>query len=168
MALTWAHLFLAVIVVERGIHQLIASRNEVQIKKLGGKEFGAGFTRVLIGFHVCWFISFGIEAAVRDAKLLCSPALLIVVFLLFQAWRYWCIHSLGQQWNTRIIALPGAELVRAGPYRFCKHPNYGVVLLEIFLYPALFGCWITALTFGLLNILVLRKRIRQEETALGI
>ena len=65
MALTWAHLFLAVIVVERGIHQLIASRNEVQIKKLGGKEFGAGFTRVLIGFHVCWFISFGIEAAVR-------------------------------------------------------------------------------------------------------
>jgi methyltransferase len=117
---------------------------------------------------VCWFFSFGLEAAARGANLLCSPTSLILVFLLFQVWRYWCILSLGRFWNTRIIILPGAGLVRAGPYRLLKHPNYVVVLLEIFVYPALFGCWITALIFGLSNILVLTKRIRQEETALGI
>jgi methyltransferase len=168
MTLSWAHLFLLAIVVERGIHLVIARRNEIQIKKLGGEEYGASFTRVLVGFHVCWFISFGIEAAVRGARLLCPPALLIVVFLLFQMWRYWCILSLGRQWNTKIIVIPGAELIRTGPYRFFKHPNYIVVLLEIFVYPALFGCWITAFTFGLLNVFVLKNRIRQEEDALRI
>jgi methyltransferase len=66
------------------------------------------------------------------------------------------------------MVLPGSGLVRAGPYRFLKHPNYVVVVLEIFVYPALFGCWITALIFGFTNILVLTKRIRQEEAALGI
>lgn len=117
---------------------------------------------------MCWFISFGLEGAARDTKMLVSPALLIVVFLLFQAGRYWCILSLGRFWNTKIIVVPGVALVRAGPYRFFKHPNYAVVLLEIALYPALFGCWVTALVFGLSNILVLRKRIHQEESALGM
>jgi methyltransferase len=168
MSLTSAHLFLVVIVAERAIHLVISRRNEVRIKKLGGEEFGAGFTRVLIGFHVCWFISFGLEAAARGANPLCSPSLVIAAFLLFQMCRYWCIISLGPQWNTKIIVLRGTRLVRAGPYRFCKHPNYVVVLLEIFVYPSFFGCWITAFAFGFLNILVLKKRIRQEETALGV
>ncbi|MGO9371537.1 MAG: isoprenylcysteine carboxylmethyltransferase family protein [Syntrophobacteraceae bacterium] len=104
----------------------------------------------------------------RDAKLLVSPASAVLVFLLCQAWRYWCILSLGRSWNTKIIAVPGAELVRAGPYLLFKHPNYAVVVLEIFIYPALFGCRITALILGFTNIFILRKRIRQEEAALGI
>ncbi len=168
MALSWAYLFLIAIVAERVTHQVIARRNEIHVRKLGGEESGAAFTRVLVGFHACWFASFAVEAAARGAQLLCSPALFIAVFLLCQAWRYWCILSLGRFWNTRIIVLPGAELVRTGPYRFFKHPNYAVVLIEIFVYPALFGCWITALLFGISNIFILRKRIRQEETALGM
>ncbi len=168
MAFSPAHLFLIVLAAERAVEMVISGRNEIHIKKLGGREYGAAFTRVLIGFHVCWFFSFGAEAAVRGANLLYSPASIVSAFLLFQVWRYWCILSLGRFWNTRIITLPGARLVRSGPYRFLKHPNYVVVLLEIFVYPALFGCWATALIFGLSNILVLKKRIRQEETALGI
>jgi methyltransferase len=168
MAFSSAHIFLIILATERGLEQVIARRNETGIKKLGGEEYGAAFTRVLIGFHVCWFFSFGIEAAARDAKLLVSPASAVLVFLLCQAWRYWCILSLGRSWNTKIIAVPGAELVRAGPYLLFKHPNYAVVVLEIFIYPALFGCWITALILGFANIFVLKKRIRQEEAALGI
>ena len=168
MAFSSAHVFLIILAAERGVEQVISRRNEIRIKKLGGEEYGAAFTRVLFGFHVCWFFSFGLEAAARDAKLLVSPASAVLVFLFFQAWRYWCIISLGRFWNTKIIAVPGAELVRAGPYLFFKHPNYAVVSLEIFIYPAIFGCWITALVFGLSNIFVLKKRIRQEEAALGI
>ena len=166
MAFSTAHLFLIVLAAERGLELIISRLNEIRIKKLGGREYGAAFTRVLIGFHACWFFSFGLEATAKGAKPLCSPALLIAVFLLFQVWRYWCILSLGRFWNTRIIVLPGADLVRAGPYRFFKHPNYAVVVLEVFVYPALFGCWATALLFGFSNIPVLRKRIRQEEAAL--
>jgi len=168
MAFSSAHVFLIILAAERGVELVISRRNEIHIKKLGGKEYGAAFTTLLVGFHVCWFFSFGMEAAARGANLLCSPKALILVFLLFQAWHYWCVLSLGRFWNTRIMVLPGSGLVRAGPYRFLKHPNYVVVVLEIFVYPALFGCWITALIFGFTNILVLTKRIRQEEAALGI
>ncbi len=162
------HLFLVVLAAERGIELVVSRRNEIHIKRLGGEEYGAAFTRLLTGFHGCWFLSFGIEAAARGAKLLISPASLIMAFLLFQTLRYWCIFSLGRFWNIKVITLPGAEPVRTGPYRFMKHPNYAVVLLEIFFYPSFFGCWTTALIFGFLNILVLRKRIRQEEAALFI
>jgi methyltransferase len=168
MAFNSAHVFLIILAAERGVELVISKLNEIHLRRLGAREYGAAFTRLLVGFHVCWFFSFGLEAAARGANLLCSPTSLILVFLLFQVWRYWCILSLGRFWNTRIIILPGAGLVRAGPYRLLKHPNYVVVLLEIFVYPALFGCWTTALIFGFSNILVLKKRIRQEETAWGI
>jgi len=168
MAFNSAYVFLIILAAERGVELVISKLNEIHLRKLGGREYGAAYTKLLVGFHVCWFFSFGMEAAAKGANLRCSPTSLILVFVLFQVWRYWCILSLGRFWNTRIIILPGAGLVRAGPYRLLKHPNYVVVLLEIFVYPALFGCWITALIFGLSNILVLTKRIRQEETALGI
>ncbi|MGD0399517.1 MAG: isoprenylcysteine carboxylmethyltransferase family protein [Syntrophobacteraceae bacterium] len=48
------------------------------------------------------------------------------MFLSFQAWHYWC--GLGWFWNIKMIALPGAGLVRVGPYRFLKHTIYVVVL----------------------------------------
>jgi methyltransferase len=168
MAFSPVHPFLVVLAAERGIELVVSRLNEIRIKRLGGQEYGAGFTRLLTGFHACWFFSFGIEAAATGAKLLASPALLITAFLACQAWRYWCVISLGRYWNIKIITLHGAEPVRAGPYRLFRHPNYAVVLLEIFLYPALFGCWVTALVFGLSNIFILKERIRQEEAALLI
>jgi methyltransferase len=166
MGFSPAHLFLVVLAVERGIELIVSRLNEIHIRKLGGKEYAAAFTSLLTGFHVCWFFSFGIEAAAREAKLLFSPVTLTAVFLVFQTLRYWCIFCLGRFWNVKIITLPGAELIRTGPYRLLKHPNYIVVALEIFVYPLFFGCWTTALVFGPANLWVLKRRIRQEETAL--
>ena len=51
---------------------------------------------------------------------------------------------------------------------FVKHPNYAVVLIEIFLYPVLFGCWTTAVVFGITNVFMLKKRSEQENSALGL
>ena len=47
------------------------------------------------------------------------------------ALRLWVIVSLGSYWTTRVITLPGAPLIRRGPYRFLRHPNYVVVAGEI-------------------------------------
>lgn len=85
---------------------------------------------------------------------------------MLQAGRIWVIASLGRFWTTRIVTLEDAPLVRRGPYRFLRHPNYVVVAAEIVVLPLVFGAWQLALIFGALNLGVLAWRIRVEEQAL--
>jgi methyltransferase len=84
-----------------------------------------------------------------------------------QAARLWCILSLGPWWTTRIITVPGAPLVRRGPYRFIRHPNYAVVVVEIAALPMVFGAWRIALIFSLFNAALLAWRIHVEGRALA-
>jgi methyltransferase len=58
-------------------------------------------------------------------------------------------------------------LVRRGPYRWVRHPNYMVVVTEIALLPLAFGAWDIAVVFSLLNAIVLTHRIRVENAALA-
>jgi methyltransferase len=75
--------------------------------------------------------------------------------------------TLGRRWTTRIIRLPGAPLVRSGPYRFLRHPNYVVVCGETAILPLVFGQWQIALIFSILNAGVLAVRIKVENAALA-
>jgi methyltransferase len=74
--------------------------------------------------------------------------------------------TLGPYWTTRIISLPGAPLVKGGPYRFVRHPNYLVVAGEMAVLPLVFGETMVAVVFSLANAALLTWRIRQEETGL--
>ena len=80
--------------------------------------------------------------------------------------RWWCITTLGRQWNTRVVVVPGAARVAGGPYRFIPHPNYAAVVLEGAALPLVGGAWITALVFSMANAALLRTRIRVEDEAL--
>jgi len=82
-----------------------------------------------------------------------------------QALRWWCIATLGRQWNTRVIVVPGLPLVTAGPYRRLRHPNYLAVVVEGAALPLVHSAWITAGAFTVLNAAVLRVRLRCEEAA---
>ena len=90
----------------------------------------------------------------------------LAAFVLVQPLRYWAILSLGENWNTRILVVPGGELVKSGPYRYFPHPNYIVVAVEILTFPLIYGAWITALVFSLLNAALLFIRIQTENRAL--
>jgi methyltransferase len=81
--------------------------------------------------------------------------------------RLWVLLSLGPYWTTRIISLPKAPLVRKGPYRFVRHPNYWIVVGEIALLPLVFGETVVATLFSLLNAALLFWRIRVENAALA-
>jgi methyltransferase len=161
-----AYIFLGLLGLERMAEVLIARRNESWIVRLGGKEHAAGFSRIIFCVHGLWLMSFALEAWLRGALPLMDLRGLAAVVIALQALRYWCITALGRFWNTKILVLPGAPIVQRGPYRLMKHPNYLVVLIEIPLYPSLFGCWFTAALFGLLNIWMLKTRIGQEDQAL--
>jgi len=89
------------------------------------------------------------------------------VFVVLQALRVWIISTLGQRWTTRVIVLPDAPLITAGPYRYVSHPNYVVVTCEIAVLPLTLGLPLVTFTFSCLNALILAVRIRDENRALA-
>ena len=91
----------------------------------------------------------------------------LVVVLCAQILRWWCITALGPQWNTRVIVVPGADRITGGPYRLFAHPNYVAVVLEGVALPLVHTAWLTAAVFTVLNAVLLRTRIRVENTALA-
>jgi methyltransferase len=84
-----------------------------------------------------------------------------------QVLRWWCVTTLGRRWNTLVIVLPEAPLVRRGPYKLLHHPNYVAVVAEGFALPLVHAAWLTAIAFTLANALLLTVRIRIENSALG-
>ncbi len=162
----WAYIFLSLLGVDRMAEVLIARRNEQWILRRGGKEHAGHFSRIIFCVHGLWFVSFALEAWLQGAVPLIDLRGLAALLITLQSLRYWCIASLGRFWNTKILVLPGAPLIQHGAYRWIKHPNYLIVLIEIPLYPLLFGCGFTATLFGLLNIWMLKTRIDQENQAL--
>lgn len=144
-----------------------ARRNERWLRAHGALEFGAAHYRFIVALHTGFFISLAIEGLARGPQLHPQWPVILVLLVTTQMARYWCLLALGKFWNTKILVIPGAGLSRRGPYRWFKHPNYGVVIAEIFLLPFLFQAWWTLLAASLLNLLLLRVRIAAEEKALA-
>ena len=93
---------------------------------------------------------------------------MLALALASQALRWWCIATLGHRWNTRVIVVPDLPLVRRGPYRWFRHPNYVAVVVEGFALPLVHSAWITATVFTAVNAALLTVRIRVENSALGL
>lgn len=156
---------------ERIVELVISRRNAAWAFARGGVETGRGHFPAMVALHTGLLVAAFLEAWLGDRPFL--PALgwpALVVALLCQAGRYWVIASLGRQWNTRVIVVPGARLSRRGPYRWTwlRHPNYVIVAIEGVALPLVHSAWVTALAFTVLNaILLLGFRIPTEERALA-
>ncbi|MFC7686006.1 isoprenylcysteine carboxyl methyltransferase family protein [Ureibacillus sp. GCM10028918] len=159
-------LFVSIVILQRIIEVIIARRNEKRMLAAGAYEVGASHYPFMIALHVSFFISLITEVLLLERTL--SPLFLwlFIFFLLVQGLRVWCLASLGAFWNTKIIILPGANVVKKGPYHLIRHPNYLVVCIEILLLPLLFQAFFTAICFTLLNFAMLAVRIPAEERAL--
>ncbi len=157
------YLILGYVVVQRLGELAYARRNTVRLLARGGTETGAGHYPLFILLHGSWLIA--LATLVPSEAGINIPLLLI--FATLQLARAWVLLSLGRYWTTRIITLPGAPLVRQGPYRFLRHPNYAIVAGEIAVLPIVFGAWEIALIYSLLNLALLRHRIRIENKALA-
>jgi methyltransferase len=114
--------------------------------------------------------------SIAEVWLLARPFLpwlgwpMLVIALASQVGRYVVIGSLGRQWNTRVIVVPGLTLVRRGLYRWerLRHPNYLIVAIEGVALPLVHTAWVTALVFTALNaVLLLVFRIPAENRALS-
>ena len=159
---TIVYVILALVALQRLIELRYAERNTKALLARGAVEIGRGHYPLIVALHASWLIAI-VLVLPRDT-LISWP--LIAVFALLQAARVWVIASLGPYWTTRIITMKDAPLVRRGPYKFVRHPNYLVVAGEIAVLPLAFGEVWVAVIFSILNALVLAWRIRMEEMAL--
>lgn len=153
---------LAFVVLQRLAELAWASRNTRRLLARGGRETGARHYPLFVLLHASWLIAIALTVPADAVPY--WP--LLGLFALLQLGRVWVIATLGPYWTTRIITLDGAPLVRQGPFRFLRHPNYWVVAAEIAVLPLAFGAWPVALVWSLLNAALLRHRIRIEEAAL--
>ena len=153
---------LAFVTLQRLVELPIAHANKKRLLAAGGYEVGAGHYPLLVAVHAAWLASLWWLAPGRPIHL---P--FFALFVLVEFGRIWVLRTLGRRWTTRIIVVPGENLVASGPYRFVDHPNYLVVIGEIAVLPLVFGLWQVAAIFSLLNAAVLTVRIRTENAALG-
>ena len=156
----------ALVALQRLLELLLSRRHERRARANGAIEHGADHYKPTVALPTLWLLSTFVEGALRAPDFPVYWPVPLAAFLLVQPLRYWAIASLGENWNTRILVVPGAKPVRRGPYRYLKHPNYVVVVVEILTFPLIFGAWITALIFSALNAVLLCVRIREEDRAL--
>jgi methyltransferase len=152
------------LLAQRGLEELYSARNTKALIALGAHEVGRGFYPVVAATHLAWIASlFFLVPA--DAPILWP---LIVYYLALQLVRYWVIFTLGRFWTHRIFTLPGAPVVARGPYRYLRHPNYAVTIVETFVLPLAFGALALATIMTALWWTVLAYKMRLEDEEMDV
>ena len=162
----WYVVLILAVGLERVAELVVSKRNLAWSRQQGGVEVGAGHYPVMVVLHTALLAGCLVEGAFRSFH----PGLgwpMLAIVLASQALRWWCIATLGRQWNTKVVVVPGLDRVARGPYRWLPHPNYVAVVAEGIALPLVRTGWITALVFTLLNAGLLSVRIRVENRALA-
>jgi methyltransferase len=151
------------VLVQRGLEEVYSERNTRALIAEGGREAGRDYYPVVAITHLAW---------IAALFLLISPSApilwpLLALYLLLQVARYWIIATLGRYWTHRIITLDKAPIVRRGPYRFVRHPNYAVTIVETFLLPLVFADAAVAVIFGCVWSAVIYYKVLLEDAALA-
>jgi methyltransferase len=153
---------IAFLVVQRLAELGLAQWNTVRLRQAGAVEFGAVHYHLIVALHAFWLLGLWMLGHDRPVE-----PLWLFAFVLLQMGRVWVIASLGRRWTTRIIVLAGAAPITRGPYRWLKHPNYLIVILEIAVVPLALGLPLLALAFSLANAALLATRFQVENRALA-
>ncbi len=153
---------MAYVTLARLVEMVIARRNTARLMAMGAQEHAPGHYPVILVMHVSWLALLWWHAPTASIS---WPWL--AVFAALQPLRIWVMAALGARWTARIVTVPGETLVRTGPYRFLRHPNYAIVVGEIASLPLAFGWVGMAVVYSLCNAGMLAIRIRAEDAALA-
>ena len=165
--MTWYVVLVAAVALERVAELVVSRRNAAWSLQRGGVEYGARHYPAMVVLHTALLAGCLVEVLAAGRPFV--PALgwpMLLVVVASQGLRWWCITTLGTQWNTRVIVVPGLRLVARGPYRRLRHPNYVAVVAEGIALPLVHSAWVTAVCFTALNAVLLRVRISAENAAL--
>ena len=157
-------LFISFVILLRIGELLLSKRNEKWLLQNGAIQYGTRHYPFIVALHVLFIISLIIEYSFQLNR---TFSLFFFIFYLFLlAFKTWVILSLGKFWNTKIYRIANAPLVKKGPYKYFKHPNYIIVIAEIVVIPTIFHLYYTAIVFTILNTIILLVRIKEENKVL--
>lgn len=146
----------------------LSARHERLLRAAGAFEPPDDVYRVMQRAYPGAFLAMFAEAALRGLPPWGAAAAAgAALFVAAKALKYWAIASLGVRWTFRVLVPPGQPLVRRGPYRWLRHPNYVAVAGELL--GAAIG--LRALASGPVVttafVALMLRRIRIEEKALA-
>jgi methyltransferase len=159
----WPQFIALILLLQRGLEELHSQRNTRALIAAGAREVGRTYYPVVAITHLAWIAS--IYLLVPAAAQI--HPILAILYLILQFVRYWVIATLGGYWTHRIFTLDNAPVIRRGPYRFLRHPNYAVTIAETFLLPMVFGCFALGIIMGAIWSVVLSYKILLEDEGLS-
>ena len=149
---------------------ILAARNEAAQRARGGIEPPGDVFNIMRIAYPATFLALIVEGFNRQDLRGALPAGWIVgglaCFAAAKALKWWAILSLGPFWTFRVIVVPGAPLVRHGPYRVLRHPNYVGVALELTGAAMMTGAAVCGPLGIVLFGVLLQRRIAVENRAL--
>ena len=161
--MTPASIILLFVALQRVFELIYSARNTARLRQRGGIEFGRGHYPFMVLLHAAWLLAIAVGVT-RDPVVRLFP---LAIFAALQILRVWVITTLGPYWTTRVLSVPGEPVVRRGPYRYLRHPNYLIVIGEIAALPLAFGQVVNAVFFSMLNLALIAWRVRIENAALA-
>lgn len=154
-------LLILYVVLSRILELFISYRNTNKLLKLGAKEHFKFHYYFLVSFHLIVIVYFLIKSLDVDISLDEN----LIIFFVLQVFRLKVHLDLGKYWTTRIIVLEKTPMINHGLYKHFKHPNYLIVILEIFFLCLIFKDILALLFFSIINIFLILLRIFYEEKA---
>ncbi len=160
--------FLVFIILERISELILSKRNEKWLRENGAKEYGKEHYKYFILLHTLFLISLILEFSFKHNGFNYSYINYygLLIFLIAQFFRLSVLISLGRYWNTRILVIPDSKPIKKGLYKYFRHPNYGIVVIEFITIPLSFSLYFTLLVFSVLNLILLMVRITEENEAI--
>ena len=156
--------FISYVILLRIGELLLSKRNEKWLLQNGAVEYGKKHYPFIVALHILFIISLIIEYSTKQTA--SFSLFFIILYFLILVFKAWVILSLGKFWNTKIYHISNLPLVKKGPYRYINHPNYMIVIAEIAVIPLAFHLYFTAITFTILNAMMLFVRIKEEDKIL--
>ena len=156
--------FISYVILLRIGELLLSKRNEKWLLQNGAVEYGKKHYPFIVALHILFIISLIIEYSTQQTA--SFSLFFIILYFLILVFKAWVVLSLGKFWNTKIFHISNLPLVKKGPYRYIKHPNYMIVIAEIAVIPLAFHLYFTAIIFSILNAMMLFVRIKEEDKAL--
>ena len=159
-------LFMCFLIAQRLSELYVASRNEKWLLQQGAVEYGKEHYPYMVAMHTLFIISVIAEYIWSDNT--ATNYFFLGLFFVLIIIKVIVIATLGNYWNTKIYKVPGTKPVATGIYKYIKHPNYVIVVLEIAIIPLAFHLYYTAVLFSILNAMMLYVRIKKENEVLAM